>query len=252
MLLFLLTTLFVDIYPVNENTEDIFNLGIVAYENKEYDESLKYFLRLENEDIINADLFYNIGSSYFRMGNLGKSILYYKKALKIKANHKSAGRDLEFVLSLTQDKQLDNKEDLFTQIWNKVFSQIDINLLAIILFLLFFIIVFLLNFILLKYQQRDRSIPLFFLSIFIIFFLLTCFFSYLKWKDYQNINEAVLLSQSAIGYSGPDQGFTRVFTIHEGMVFSVEKKEDNWSLIKLPNGLGGWIKTDQFETIDFR
>ncbi|HHE38945.1 MAG TPA: SH3 domain-containing protein, partial [Candidatus Cloacimonetes bacterium] len=62
-------------------------------------------------------------------------------------------------------------------------------------------------------------------------------------------SEAVLISQSAVGFSGPSNEFTRVFTIHEGMIFDIEKEENNWSLIKLTNGLGGWIESKNLEKI---
>jgi uncharacterized protein YgiM (DUF1202 family) len=74
--------------------------------------------------------------------------------------------------------------------------------------------------------------------------------SILKWQEFHNDNEAVILSTSVIGYSGPGEDFTRVFTIHEGMIFTLERDEDNWSLIKLENGLGGWIKKDTYIRIE--
>jgi uncharacterized protein YgiM (DUF1202 family) len=74
-------------------------------------------------------------------------------------------------------------------------------------------------------------------------------FSYIKWQRYTDESQAVLLTDSAIGYSGPDSDFTRVFTIHEGMIFQIEQQQEDWSLIKLQNGLGGWIRNSNFQKI---
>jgi tetratricopeptide (TPR) repeat protein len=192
--------------------DEVFQNALHEYETKNYENALRDFLSVENEDLINADLYYNIGNCYFRLNQIGKSILYYKKALKIESDHASARKNLEFALTLTKDKQKIVSEDVIRSFWDKLFDSLSINLLAVIAIIIFGLIILLICFMIVFYRNRERTVPIFI-------------------------------------YSGPGEDFTRVFTIHEGMIFEIEREEDNWSLIKLPNGLGGWVHKENFELI---
>jgi len=239
------------LFAQNRNDE-IFRKAVSAYETKDFSNSLKLFRSLENNGVVNADLFYNIGNCYFRQNKLGLAILYYKKALKVNSSLQPANRNLKYALTFTKDKQTLEKEDSISLFFHKIFNLFSLNLLAIILFILFVLIIFTINLMILRFRGREKTVPVFFLFIFITLFILFGILGYLKWKNFHSVNEAVLLSQSAIGYSGPNEDFTRVFTVHEGMIFTLEKTENGWSLVKLPNGLGGWIKNDTFQRVSIK
>jgi tetratricopeptide (TPR) repeat protein len=235
----------VSFLPASE-LEDIFQDAVTAFENKEYETSLNLFLSIENEDIQNPDLFYNIGNCYFRLNKFGKAILYYKRALKFDPTHKSSKRNLEFVLTFTQDKQLEDEPDLISSLWLKLRNSLSLNMAAVIVLCLFMINIILIMMIITKFRNRDKTSLVFTLTIALIFLMFFSAVSLIKWKNFTSDTEAVLIKTSAIGYSGPGEEFTRVFTIHEGMIFEIEKTETDWSLIKLPNGLGGWIKKNNY------
>ena len=229
--------------------DEVFKKALNEYETKNYENALRDFLSIENEGLINADLFYNIGNCYFRLHQIGRSILYYKKALKIESDHASARKNLEFALTLTKDKQEIGSEDVIRSFWEKLFDSISINLLAVIALIIFGLIILLTCFMIVYYRNRERTVPIFMTTVLIFFLLIFLLLGFLKWRAYHFQIEGVILTTSAIGYSGPSEDFTRVFTIHEGMIFEIEREEGNWSLIKLPNGLGGWVNKETFELI---
>ena len=236
-------------FPISAELEDIFQNAVTAFENNDFETSLELFLSLENEGISNPDLFYNIGNCYFRSGSFGKSILYYKRALKIDQDHKPSRRNLEHVLTYTQDKQIQEDTDLIGNIWKKLLNSLPLNTLAIIVFFLFAIGILLLTLMITHYRQRERTSLIFSFSLVLILLIVFSVLSYVKYDQRMDDTEAVLLVTSAIGYSGPGEDYTRVFTIHEGMLFQIERTENDWSLIKLSNGLGGWIKRNSFQRI---
>jgi len=244
LLLFIVINIF-----ANDGLDELFQEAIQSFENKDYESSLDIFLSIENEGIKNPDLYYNIGNCFFRLNNIGSSILYYKRALKIDQNHSAAARNLEFVLTFTQDKQVEDESDPISTLWNKLLNALSLNTLAIIVLIVFLISIFLLILMFTRFRNRDKTSLIFTFSISIIIILLFCIISFIKWEHYTGETEAVLLSKSTIGFSGPGEEFTRVFTIHEGMIFHIEKTENNWSLIKLPNGIGGWIQITNYQLI---
>ena len=246
---FLVTFLAVSIFAINQ-IELIHQEAINSYNEKDYQTALEKFSLIENEGIVNSDLYYNIGNCYFRINEIGRAILYFKKALKVRSDHQSARRNLEYALTFTKDKQNSESESVIRSFWLKAFDSFSINLLAIITLIIFIMIIMLISMMIIHYKNREKTIPIFLTTIFIFLFSVFLIISILKWQEFHKTNEGVLLSTSAIGYSGPGEDFTRVFTIHEGMIFTIERSEENWSLIKLENGLGGWISKDTFVRIE--
>ena len=55
---------------------------------------------------------------------------------------------------------------------------------------------------------------------------------------------AIVLKAETVGRSGPGEDFLQVFSLHEGAKVSIERKEGLWVLVRLPNGIGGWIVLD--------
>jgi len=232
-----------------DTLDGIFQEAVKSFENKEYEKSLDLFLSIENEGIENPDLYYNIGNCYFRLNKIGSAILYFKRALKIDQNHSASVRNLDFVLTFAQDKQTEEGTDPISTLWNKLLNVLSLNTLAILILIFFLIGITFLILMLTRFRNREKTAIIFSFSISMIFILLFSVISIIKWEQYSGEAEAVLTSKSAIGFSGPGEEFTRVFTIHEGMIFDIEKTEGKWSLIKLPNGLGGWIQIINFQTI---
>ncbi|RLC51939.1 MAG: hypothetical protein DRI23_04035, partial [Candidatus Cloacimonadota bacterium] len=118
----LLIILFSFLLLAEDINQKIFNDAIGYFENKDFLAALELFKSLENENLINADLYYNIGNCYFRLSDIGTSILYYKKALKIQSNHEAARRNLNYALTFTKDKQNTESENVIRSIWQRTFD----------------------------------------------------------------------------------------------------------------------------------
>ncbi len=248
-IILLLMLISINIFATNK-IDEVFQTASESYENKDFFQSLQLFLSIENEGIINADLYYNIGNCYFRLNQIGKAILYYEKTLKVDSHHNAAKRNLKYVLTFTKDKQADDETDFLSSFKEKIFSFFSLNFLTVISLIFLCAIIFMINIIILKYRNREKTVPVFIISILVILLFIFGILSFLKFNSYHQENQAVLISSTVIGYSGPDEEFTRVFTIHEGMIFEIEKQENDWTLIKLPNGIGGWIPSEKFERIN--
>ncbi len=251
MVFYLLLMISANFLNSTELTQNIFDSAVELYQNKNYEQALLEFEKIRNEKVQNADLYYNIGNCHYRLQELGEAVLNYKIALKIDPTHQAARRNLRFVLTQTKDKQQLDHENRIFSFWQKIFNSMSINLLSLLSLIFFLLVILIIDLIILRYAGREKTAPIFIMIIAIIFLVIFATLTAIKYHEFRAMDEAVLLSPSAIGYSGPSAEFTRVFTIHEGMIFNVEKEQNGWSLIKLKNGLGGWIKKDNFRRVTF-
>ncbi len=216
------------------------------YENRNFEESLKLFLQVENSGVNNADLLYNIGNTYFRNNNIVMAIVYYKKALHLNPAHNRAYKDLGFALTMTQDKQELVQDRSFMGKIGNFYKKISINKSAWILIIILAILVILINLYILNWRTQDKPFHLFIIMVVAGLSLGMLIITINKISTFNSYNEAVVKNQVQMGYSGPSTDFTRVFTIHEGYIVNILKSESGWSQVQLANGTGGWIPEDSY------
>lgn len=66
------------------------------------------YLKAAGEQGTSSTLFYNLGNTYYRQGNLGKAIVNYERALKLDPSNADARANLEFVKGKITDKAPDS------------------------------------------------------------------------------------------------------------------------------------------------
>jgi tetratricopeptide (TPR) repeat protein len=229
--------------------EEVFQRGVEAYEARNYDLALESFLFLVEEGIVNAELFHNIGNTYYRQNELGLAILNYKKGLKLQPNNRLLKNNLNYLLALTKDRQTTEETNPFLLILHRIVFALSLNSLFLLTLFIILLIVLVINTLIIYYKNNERTVPLFILSLLIVLFLLSGTVSLYRWRDYKDDSEGVLISSSTTGYSGPAEDYTNLFTIHEGMIIIVNIEGEDWSQITLPSGVTGWIRNDSFRRV---
>lgn len=82
---------------------DAFVLGNAHYEAARYDSALAAYESILEDGFESAALYYNIGNTHFKLGNLGPAALGFEKALRLDPGHDDAAANLELVASLAVD-----------------------------------------------------------------------------------------------------------------------------------------------------
>ena len=205
------------------------------YTQKKYQAALQEYFNLPE----NADTYYNIGNCYYKLGEYGKSILYYHRALRLNPNSWQITKNLQIVEKSLLDKPVELTK--MERLWEQINRKLSLNALAVlILVLLFTVCVF---WIVAVYKPRAKYLS--FLSLMLC--LALGYFAFHKYEAMKS--EAVLIADEVTGYSGPAEDFKTVFTIHEGNFFTVLEQDGLWSKIKLKQGFVAWIKSENLEKI---
>lgn len=238
---------FINLFAI-DSQEQILIKANAAYKNNDFDNALKYYSELEMKNPKNPDLYYNIGNSYFRLNRIGLAILYYKKALLNNSAHSLAKKNLNFALKFTIDKQDYENQNFITNLIMKAYKALSLNILSVLLLFSLTSFVFIVQRLIKKNSRHSHTLRLllvvsiFISSIFIVW-------SSMRYYHYINNNEAVILSSEVNAYSGPGENFSKLFTIHEGLIIKINKKDNAWTLISLSNGFSGWVRTSTYKVV---
>lgn len=110
-----------------------------AYKQELYNEALKLYLQEAENTGVSADLYCNIGDTYYRLKDNVHAVLYYERALLLDPSNNDARYNLEFVRS-KMDLPDDAGDSWFSNWVERTASRLSSNtwaIIAILTFLLF-------------------------------------------------------------------------------------------------------------------
>lgn len=227
----------------------IFERGNEYYKFKEYEKALEEYLSIEQAGFESAELYYNIGNSYFKTGKLGYATLYFERGARINPADEDIRHNLQFVNAKNKDK-IETLPTLFLFEWIQALSSIfSISGWAVVVLCLIIVIcVFIALFFISSSVQINKlsfigSIVSVFLLVFSIIFLV------IRINNYNSENFAIIVNQSVTVKSAPDDSSVDAFVIHEGLKIRLDDKVENWYRIKLEDGKVGWLKQGDFVII---
>lgn len=85
-------------------TSDILQQADSAYTADNFQEAAAAYQHVINTEGTSTEILYNLGNCYYRMGEFGKAILSYERALRLDPTSEDARNNLEFVNSKIADR----------------------------------------------------------------------------------------------------------------------------------------------------
>lgn len=224
----------------------LFYTANTLYEQEKYKEAIDKYEEILKEGYASGSLYYNLGNCYFKLGMLGKTILYYERAKRLMPRDPELIFNYNYVCSLLEDK-------IETPRKNWIIKKLDfiiyllslgrwIGLTAIIW------LVFILSAITAVYFTSFRKV---FKYIGIISVILLCIGLTniaILYRETQSPQAIVLSKEIPVRY-GPGEGEVEAFILHEGTKASIKKTNGEWTQIKLPDGKSGWLPQGAVEKI---
>lgn len=206
-------------------------------------------LAMEKSGVRNADLYNQLGISYYKQGNSGRAVLNFLRALRLNSNHRAARNNLDYAISQSMDREMYSPPSFLASTFQQVFNFFSLNALALLLLLMLILTVLCGHWLLHLPTGGDKAVPVMWLVIagFVLILILTM--TILKYNGYRSSNQAVILAAQTEGFSGPGQEFGKLFNLHAGLIVHITRVDRGWALLTLPNGGAGWVNAADVERV---
>lgn len=197
-----------------------------------------------------AEVYYNLGNSYYKAGDIAKAILNYERALLLQPGNADIRANLEIARSKTIDKVVPVPEIFFVSWIKSLINSMSIDTwakLGIIFFILLLGALYLFFFSKQIVWKKTGFIAGLVLLVLVI--LANVFASQQK-NELIDRNDAIVLSPSVTVRSTPSDSGTSLFILHEG--HKVEIRDNSmreWKEIRLEDGKVGWVPASAIEGI---
>lgn len=230
--------------------EAFFEEGNSLYQAGDYRGALDAYLRLVEAGYESAALYYNMGNCHFKLGDLGRSILYYERAVRIDPGDEDARANLALAASLAEDEIVPMPVFLPVRVARWTVRLVPREWLVGLLAAGY--LVASLSLIWRWLGRRPSAHRLGGRVAWVAAVVGLAAAANLVAADLAagRRAEGVILADEVPVQSAPSEDRNlQVFTIHEGTKVRVDQQVGEWAEIVLADGKVGWVRVGTFETI---
>ena len=194
-----------------------------------------------------AEVYYNLGNSYYKTGDIAKAILNYERALLIQPGNAYIRANLEIARA---NKVIPVPEVFFVSWTKSLINCLSVDAWAKVGVVCFFLLLASLYFFFFSKQIVWKKIGFIAGIVFLVLGLLANVFAFQQKNELLNRNNAIVLTPSVTVRSTPSESGTSLFILHEGR--KVEIKDNSmreWKEIRLEDGKVGWVPASSVEVI---
>lgn len=199
---------------------------------------------------ISAEIYYNLGNSYYNVDNIPKALLCYEKANKLKPLDSNILHNIEVARSKTIDKMPPESEVFFMNWYRWLQSLMTIDgwtytaLGSLIVALLLFLAYLFVNNITVRRFSFYVSVALLFCCV------VGNLFAWHRIYIMNTCHSAIVMTETVPVKTAPTQKATDTCIVHEGTKVRITDDDmKDWYGIRLSDGREGWIKRNDVEEI---
>jgi tetratricopeptide (TPR) repeat protein len=238
---------------VETDSYQLLQAGDNFYRAGDYLQAIDSYRKAEQAGVKNGDFYYNLANAYFRSGAIGRSIAYYRQALRfipadpdLKGNLSFARKHVAEAFRITTDNPIS------TDIYFPLLSMLSKSQL-----LKLFIVSYLIFWGYLGLATKTRILPSIILALISAYLFVSSSLVHINSAgevifNYLSESQAigVIVSDQTKVYAGDGENFQLMLKIPEGAELDVGEIRDGWVQVFLPAARKGWIKASNIQIIN--
>lgn len=232
-----------------QDTAALFEQGNAAYNGGNYALAVEKYEAILAQKQHSAALYFNLGNTHYRLGNVAESVYYFEQAKKMQPLDKAIRNNADFASNMTLDAIEELPQTQLEALQQNILVSFSLNQWAkIVLCFVWMTFVF---FVLYRFSQKIQFKRLFFVLGCVLFLVTIISFALtqIKQKEEKQI-KAVVYNQEIEIWAEPNKRADILFLLHEGTTLEVLSELEGWSKIKLANGSEGWVENTAIKTLN--
>ncbi len=248
-LIFSVTTLFYTFFQATVVTasgiEKDYMEAVRLYNSRDYDKAVSLFERIADLPVVNGELYYNLGNVYYKKGDIGKSILWYERALKQIPGDPDLQFNHHYVSELVVDKIESTHEPFVDALmfWRNSLTLRDSVFISVALTLTFCCLSILRLFKSRRWMKYGERMMLFMSLMFVASALHEYYSAHF-------LKQAIVISKEVSVRSGLGDESTELFILHSGSKVNIEDAMRGYVKIRFSGDKVGWLEAKNIEQID--
>ena len=220
-----------------------------AYAQEHYQKAVHLYEELLKQGV-SAELYYNLGNSYYRMDNMTQAVLNYERAHLLSPGDKDIRLNLQMARSKTIDKVTPESEMFFVTWYRALVNMTSVDGWAYIALASLLAAIVLALMYLFAASIPLRKVGFFGAAAFVVLFVVSNLFAWQQRRALTHRTTAIIIQSAVPVKSTPAKNGTDLFILHEGTKVTItDGSMRDWKEIKMADGKEGWLETKQIEMI---
>ena len=219
------------------------------YRIEDYEGAVAGYEGVLADGFASADLYYNLGNAYYRLGQFGRSILNYERALRLKPGMTDARQNLELANSKTADRITVLPKLFIVRWYETLITRISPSVWRVIIFIFLFLIAASVIMLTLMHSITVRKWSLAALIAGGVFLLISVWLLAASIMHFNSHNEAIVMVSSMTVKNSPEHQSVDKLILHEGTKVTISESLSGWHKITLADGTTGWCQEENIERI---
>ena len=228
--------------------EDLYAKANEVYKAGNYDSAQVLYSEIIQNGMISSALFYNLGNTFFKKGNIPEAILFYERALRLSPNDEDVRYNLDIANTYITDKITPLDNVFITNWWESITYAFSVTTWAVMFIILLLIASTLITAYFIASNRKIKQLGLiggalvFSISILVVIVTNSAF-------NRLNDEHAIVFSPTVNVKSEPTLNSTDQFVIHQGLKVEILDTDGDWTRIRLSDGNSGWLQSQSIELI---
>ncbi len=224
---------------------DLWESANTSYREGDYDAAIAAYTAMIDAEEISWEVYYNLGATYFKDGQIGRAILNTERAARLEPANRDIEDNLEVLRAHTQDRIESLPQFFLVDRATTIRDNLSPNSWTVILlvFLAFTVIFFV------AWFRLKRGGLLALTIIMGVFTLSGWGFAHSSYAAIEGGDSAIVLNSAAVVRSSPDAAGKELFILHQGTKVEIEDSYGIYSEVVVASGNKGWIATKDIEKI---
>lgn len=226
-----------------------FDQGNAAYRDGDYNKAAEWYTRILDSGYEGSVVHYNLANCYYKLDELGLSILHYEKALKLSPGDPEIRQNLNLANLNVKDRIEMPPAFFLLRWWESLKTALTPSGWGKTLILFYVLAMLLATAALFLRGNALRRWLWGGMTVAGTLALLATLLMFIRMDQETNHPAGVILVNQVTVLSAPDPNSTDVFVLHEGSRLTVEQFRGEWLQIRLPDGKSGWMKRENVGVI---
>jgi tetratricopeptide (TPR) repeat protein len=232
-----------------QTPEQLFQQGNLMYQQGRLPEAREAYEGLLAAGYVAGDIYYNLGNTYYRTGDIGHAILNYERALRYIPGDEDLRHNLQLANLLITDRIEAAPRLFFWEYWEGLKNAFSVNGASWLFVLTFFLVFASLVVVVLARRYRSKRLALAVTALGIVACALALVLLVAKVSDFTRTDEGIVTTQVSTVKNSPDEKASDAFVLHTGVKVRVVDRVSEWLEIRLADGKVGWVEKKTVEMI---
>ena len=234
---------------IGKAQEAFFDEGNQRYQQGDFHGALERYVRVLDEGLESGELYYNLGNTYFKIGQLGPAMLYYERARRLMPGDDDLRANIELARSMTADDITIRPTFWLFRVVDWWVSWLPRVVLVWLVALAYLVAMGAIVAVLFRpehFATWGRRVAGIAGAVTVVFGI------NLGVREFSlgRAEEAIVMVEEVHVQSAPsDDAALQIFSIHEGTKVQIDRRTDTWIEISLEDGTVGWILAENLEPI---